>query len=449
MDAPGFRTAGSIRRAKAYVLGPGLGPFLVRATAGTGAVHIAAMAATFGVGVLLARGLGVEGYGQYAIALAVISLAGIPGELGIPRLVVRETAAALARKDWSGLFGVLRWADRSCIAVSAAVAVVVATATLVFSGAGDALGAAILWGVPIIPIFALAKIRGAALQGLHQVPLGQTVSTLARPLLLALLLGFFLLAGTALDAADAMALNALTAFAALGAGQVWLRNRLPPRTIATPVRNGRAWIASAIPLGMSEGLLMLEAQLAVLFLGLVASAVEVGLFRIAASTAVALIAPIFLVSAVVSPQLSRLHASGDVARLQRLVAFAARAQFAIVLLLSLPLLLAGEEILALVFGSEFAAAAGPLRLMLLGHIASSAFGVNVPLLNMTGQERRVTRAMAVALVLNLIVLTALAPDYASYGAAAAFVVSIFTWNLLTHRDARRLLNIETSVLGRR
>ena len=54
-----------IRTARAYWTGEGLGSFFVRSVAGTGAVQLAGMAVGFLVGVQLARGLGVTGYGYY------------------------------------------------------------------------------------------------------------------------------------------------------------------------------------------------------------------------------------------------------------------------------------------------------------------------------------------------------------------------------------------------
>ena len=77
----------------------GLRAFLVRAVAGASAVHLVGMLFAFLVGVQLARGLGVEGYGQYGIAMAAIALASIPGEFGLSRLVTREVASSSARSS--------------------------------------------------------------------------------------------------------------------------------------------------------------------------------------------------------------------------------------------------------------------------------------------------------------------------------------------------------------
>ena len=85
--------------------------------------------------------------------------------------------------------------------------------------------------------------------------------------------------------------------------------------------------------------------------------------------------------------------------------------------------------------------------MMLGvQLFSAALGVNAGLLNMTGHEKRVTMGMGIALALNVVTVGALAPTWGMYGAAAAYVLSMATWNVLTWRDARRLVGIETSIM---
>ena len=83
--------------------------------------------------VQLARGLGVESYGYYGIAFSVITLCGIPGEMGLTRLVTREIAAASVRNDYPRLFGVLRWADLTAFRISLPTAVAVMTGGIILS----------------------------------------------------------------------------------------------------------------------------------------------------------------------------------------------------------------------------------------------------------------------------------------------------------------------------
>lgn len=437
-----------IRRTRNYFSGDGLRPLLVRAVAGSGMVRIAAMLATFGVGVQLARGLGVEGYGYYGLALAVITIASIPSELGLSKLVLREVATAAAAKNYCALFGVLRWADRTCWSISAVAAAALAVAAVIILNTGSSpLGVAILLGIPTIPLLALSRIRGGALQGLYHIVRGQIPANLLRPLLLSLLLFGVYFAGFALTPASAMALNSVTAVVVFVVAHIWLRNRLPATSPPQFVHGGRKWLASSIPLALTDGMRTLQSELTILLLGLLTVAADVGLFRIAVVTATVAAAPIPVVVHATIATIARLHAEGKPAQLQKLVTYSAYAQTAGVILLSLPLLIVPELLLSIVFGSEYAPAANALRIVALGHIANAAFGSNIHLLNMTHHERRVTRAMGIALVLNVITVLLLAAQWGIIGAALGYVVSLLAWNVITWLDGRRILSIDTSVFA--
>ncbi|MEO7277716.1 MAG: oligosaccharide flippase family protein, partial [Sphingomicrobium sp.] len=412
-----------ISRGRAYFAGSGLGPMLLRNVAGTGAVRLAAMAASFLVGVQLARMLGVEDYGYYGLALSIVTIAGIPGELGLPKLVTREVSAAAATGNHASLFGVLRWARRTGLRMSATMAVIAfASAFLVATNRPSVLAMAILLGVPVIPLMALAKIEGGAMQGLNQVVRGQIPANLFRPLLLSAILLAVQLLRLPVDSAGAMALNSITAAAAYVLALVWLRDLLPPVVPAELVRTGRKWLASSIPMAMTDGLRGLQTELSTLLLGAIAAPTAVGLFRVASGTALMASIATNIVAVAAMPTVARLYAAGDHERLRNVVTAAARGQFAGVVILSLPVLVAAPFLLGLVFGPGYEAAATPLRILATAQIVSSAFGPNVMLLNMTHHERRVTRAMGVALAVNIVTLPLLVHFWGVTGAAVALLI---------------------------
>ena len=427
---------------RGYLLGHGLGPFVIRSVAGTGAVQLAGMFFTFLVGVQLARGLGVRGYGYYALAFSIITIAGIPAQMGLSRLVTREVATSAAASDWPRLFGVLHWADRICLLSSLLIATAVVIATFLIRS-GSPLSAAVLFGAPIIPLVALARIRGGALQGLNHVVRGQIPAMLLRPALISLMLFAAHLAGRTLHARAAMAINSIAAAAVLLLAHLWLRRRLPPDRPAELLITSRPWLASSIPLALTEGMRVLQGELSILLVGLIAAPAAVGLFRIANSTIAMAAAAIPIVLFVALPVIARLHAQQDRARLQRAVTAFAWLQFGGVALLSLPLLVAAEPLLQLVFGAQFVPAANVLRVLALGQIVSAAFGPNAALLNMTHHEKRVMRAMAVSLILSLAIIPLGLAAWGIVGAAVASVVSLLCWNLMLWSDARRFLAIDT------
>jgi O-antigen/teichoic acid export membrane protein len=431
---------------KSYATGTGLGSILVRSVTGTGFVRLAAMVASFAVGVQLARLLGPAGYGYYGIALSIVSLCGLPGEMGLPRLVTREVASGVAHKDPSLPFVVLRWADSMSTRISAVMVAGLAVAAFILSERGQStLGLALLLGAPMIPLLTLARIRGGALQGFQFIVRGQIPDILARPILLSVLIFAAYRSGFAMTPAAAMALNSISTAAVLLLADAWLKQRLPPRP-AIIARGERSWLASSIPMGLTEGMRVAQSELSILLLGIIARPAEVGLYRIASVTAFTAATPVAIINFVAFPIIARLYAEKDFERLQQALTKLAQAQFVGVAILALPLLAAPQFLLTLVFGAEFAPAADTLRILVVAQLISSAFGANLVLLNMTHHERRVTRAMAIALVLNLVALPILASLWSAIGAAIAVTCTLILWNVVTWLDAQRLLGLESSIL---
>ena len=438
-----------ISGALSYFLGEGLGPFLVRAVAGSSAVQAAGMLVTFLVGVQLARGLGVEGYGYYGIAMAVITIAGVPGEYGIPKLVTREVAAASASDDRPRMFGVLRFADRATW-VLAALALLTAVLLAFFLSAerSSIVITAILLGLPIVPLAAFARSRGGALQGLHHVVLGQIPFNLVRPLLMALLLLGLFTWNPGAGAPEAMALNVATAAAALVLSELWLRSRLPAERPARLTQASRQWLASCVPLTLARAIGVLHGQTIILVLGILATSADVGLFRIALSTMAVVGLPVMLMNQVVAPVLAKLYAEGDQGRLRKVCTRASQAMTAAVMALTLPLVLWGRPLIRAIFGEDYVPAYAALLLMCAAQIVSAAFGPNATLLTMTHHERRVTRAMTLGLLVNVALVAALAPMWGVTGAALAGVGGALFWNSMAWFDAKRLLDIDTSLFPR-
>lgn len=403
------------------------------------------MAASFIVGVQLAHMLGVAGYGYYGLALSIVTIASIPGELGISRLVTREVAASRAAADDAELFGILRWGVRLSAGLSLLVMLIVVAAALIVMRMAPVIGACLLAAAPTIPFMTLARVNGGALQGLQHIVRGQVPANLIKPLLLSLALLAAHFWRVAIGPVGASALSSLAAGVVFIWALVWLRQRLPPPVPGRPAR-GRKWISASVAMALNQGLLTLQSELSILLVGLMVSPVAVGRFRIATTSANVAAAALTLVLHVGSPVVARLYAAGDLQRLQKTVTAFAWLQTAGVALLCAPLLLAPELLIELVFGPSFVPAAQALRILAAGQIANGLFGMNGTVLAMCGLERRVTRAMAAALIVNIVLVPILVAEAGIAGAAAAMVLSTLTWNVITWRDSRRLLGIQTAAL---
>lgn len=429
--------------------GRGLAASLARALLGSSGLRLAGMGFGFLVGVQLARGLGVEGYGIYGMAMSIIAMLTIPTEFGVPQLLTREVAAAHARRDPDRVRSVIRWGRRAVLSASLVVAAPV-LAWLVISGHGIAspLGMTMLVGLVMIPLVAIGNLQGASLRGLQHIVKGQFPEVLLRPALFSVLLFAFSFLGREITTPTAMALGTLAAAISCLASGALLRRELPP-SVARPLDKSASagWLRAAIPMALTEGMRVLQGHLVVIMLGLFSAAAVVGVFRVASSAAQLIAVAVTIFNVVAAPMVSRLHAQKDTARLQRLLVWVALGTTGCTLVLTAPLLFAGGWIIEWAFGAEYGPATLALKLLCLGAIVNAVFGVSGVVLNMTHNEQRVTRASVVALVTLIVTSPFLIRLWEAEGAALANVTSVVVWRVIMWIDCRQILGLETSILG--
>lgn len=431
-----------------YLAGSGLGPLLIKTVIGSAGLRIAGMFFGFLVGVQLARGLGVEGYGVYGLAMAIIALLTVPTEFGLPQLLTREVAAAQVAKDWGRLRGILKWSSKIVLLIS----VVITVAVVIWLAAierdfSSALSMTLIAGLLMVPLVALGNLLSATLRGLQYIVKGQFPDALVRPASFSLLLFLIPLVSVPLNSVLAMGLGALSAACAFGVALAMLWKHLPSETYTTiPRIQSHDWWSSALPMALTEGMRVLQGHLVILLLGFMVTVARVGLFRVAGSMLLLINFPVSLFNVVGAPIIARLYAQGDRARLQRLLSWVALGMVSSTLLLTLPFFFAGVPLLSTVFGEEFGDANTPLLILCGGALLNAFFGANAALLNMTGHQVWVTRASVVSLVLLVVTTLPLIILFDVVGAAIANALAMLAWNILMWLDARRLLILDTSLL---
>ena len=117
------------------------------------------------------------------------------------------------------------------------------------------------------------------------------------------------------------------------------------------------------------------------------------------------------------------------------------ALFVVSFLASTLLPLGSEWLLATLFGHEFGRAYWPLLLLAVGQLVNAWFGPTGMLLNMTGHEREVTRAVTVAAGMNVVLNLLLIPPFGVVGAAIATSASLVFWNIWLWLVARWRLGV--------
>ncbi len=413
-------------------------------------LQIAGMGLGFLVGVQLARGVGVEGYGVYSFGMSVAAILGIPTEFGLPQLVTREVSMASVHKNWAHMRGVMIFST-SVVAISALIVALLGElilwATPLVSDPEQR--ATLQWGLLLVPLAGQTKLCGVAMQGLGRVVLGQLPIYVLRPGFFALSL-FFAAYWFAphLRPSTAMGLQIVGTALALVTATTLLARIVPQSACtATAEYHAKAWLASAFPMALTDCLRVLQSHMVVLLLGLLSNSEQIGLFRVADSTSAMLGFPITMLSAITISVIPRLWAAHETSKLRRLLWATAIAMTVGVAVLTAPVLIAGRELLGLLFGGAFADAYSTLLISCSANFAIAASGACGILLNMTGHEKRVTRAFAFSGTANVLISSACIPFWGASGAAMGNAAAAAVWSLMLWQDARRLTNLDTSIFA--
>lgn len=377
--------------------------------------------------VVLARLLGAEGYGIYSFVIAIIAILVIPAQMGLPQLVVRETAKAQAAERWDEIRGLWRWCTNWSLGVSLALIVCAALVAFVFSdrfGSFD-LGA-FYWALALVPLIALGSLRASALRGLSHVVQGLLPEFILRPLMLIILaLGFvWIYRPASFEAADAVLLQVLATAAAFVIGAAMLVRAQPEQMLqeSTSTFTPKVWLASALPFGLTEAVYVINLNAGIVILGAFSSAEEAGIFRAALQAAVPLALGTSAVDTLMAPYFAKFHQT-DSGRIGRLFRICQLVCVGVALPIAIAYFVIGRELIGLLLGPEFLAAYVPLLILTAARLSGAGLGPASMLLRMTGHEVFVLRIASVSLLANIFLLLLLAPTFGANGVAVATSVS--------------------------
>ena len=421
---------------------------LLAGLVGAALVKGSGLVLAFAVVATLARVLGPAEFGVYAYVLALVSLIAVPAQLGLPTLVIRETARIQQGGDWGVLKGLWRWSSGFTAGLTLLVLLACLVGVFAFSaGVPEGYVPVLLWGLGLVPLVAWGNLQGAALTGLRKVVQGQLPENVLRPgiLLILLVAGILLWPTFEPHALEAMVLTAVAGLLSLTIALGVLRfNRPAEWGSVRPVYRQRAWFAAVWPLSMVAGMQVINRHTDILMLGFFVSADEVGVYRVAAQAAALVGFSLQIVNMVVAPHFARLHASGETERLQRLVTGSARLVLLGAVPAALVLILAGDTVLSLLFGADYALGQTALVVLTIGQLVNAGVGSVALLLNMAGYEKETARGVLIAALINVPLNLLLIPLFGMTGAALATAISLVIWNFILWRAVLRCLGLNST-----
>jgi O-antigen/teichoic acid export membrane protein len=284
------------------------------------------------------------------------------------------------------------------------------------------------------------------LRGLRMVVLGQMPEMVVRPLALLLIVLLLSLLGKNMQSPVAVMgaqVAAVTISFVIGL-VMFLRLRPPELSTAEPRFRTRAWLASTIPFALTALLQLINGKVDVVLLGVFREHAEVGIYRVATQFGVFVIFALQVVNAIQGPHIAHLYAKGDMRKLQVMVTKTAHAVCAFAVPAVALLIAFGYPIIRLTFGEGYLRSYLPMVILCVGQLVNSALGSVASLLNMTGNERDVTRSFCVGAFVNLTLNATLTPAWGAVGASVATSATLIIWNVMMWRLVKMRTGIDSS-----
>lgn len=400
------------------------------------ALRFGGLALQFGGSILIARTLGVEGFGIYSYAFVIVGLLATVQGCGFGFLAIRELPKYLVAEQRGLIWGyLLTW-----LAVFLISAVVATLAVLTLLAAG-LIPLQIAWPLVVAAAMLQSLVLGlsAVLNGLQRVIPSQFIETILRQgvflaVLLLLLAGGFVLSPTRVFILSLGVSVIILLF------MLWYVRRSLVAEIGAPVSPvfvWRRWIIAGLPL-MAIGIMQqLQTSIDVLMLGVLTDHGDIGRYRAAARGVDIVIIANGIALQLLEPALARVLGQKDAVAAQRLISSSVLVSVGLGAMIAIPLGLGASFYLGL-FGPDFVAAASVLQILVLGHMLAFLCGPVAVILVMQRHERLVMWAALTVLIINAGLNLFLIPHYGITGAATATAISVVLFKLGLLIAVRRL-----------
>lgn len=407
--------------------------------------YAVAVAGYLAVNVVAARVLGPAGFGYLVVLMTVTGLVAQLGLMGIHRAGLRETARA---EDTETLVDLRRGVRAVLLVPLPLVSLLTAAVVwLIHPGGGSAVATAVLTGA-LVYATGYQLLAANFLRGLGHIKMASLLSGRSGGSLIAVVqaAGVALVAWLAPDAGLAgVLLGVVAGYVAplLLAG--WVLNRSWPAA-ARPHRTfhelrvvaKRDW---RFTVSQSGGYLNSTVEL---WLGAaILTAGATSLFAAAQRLARLLVIPASSLAIVFSPAIARLSAAGQRRKLQQLIRTAATVTTAISAVLWLPMVIAPEAVIRVVFGPGFEAAAPALVLIATGYLLNAVSGMSGKTLSMTHHEGDQAVITWSVVVVRLVSGAVCASLWGITGLAVSAMVISGLYYLANWTAVRRRLSIST------
>ncbi|NES19099.1 MAG: oligosaccharide flippase family protein [Symploca sp. SIO3E6] len=212
--------------------------------------------------------------------------------------------------------------------------------------------------------------------------------------------------------------------------QSWLLREKVDREIepASPVYAYRTWIGISVILLIQRAFFIILDETDIIMVGSLIGPAAAGIYNAAAKTAKWVSFVLEIMVMVAGPAFATLYAQGDMPGLQKVVSRVTIWIFLPSTIICVFLLAFTQPVLS-IFGQDFIAATGSLKVLILGRLVNALCGTVACLMVMTGHQKKSLPVFCCSALINLGLNAIAIPRFGILGAAMTTSFTLVIWNI--------------------
>ena len=380
--------------------------------------------------IVLAKSLGVVGFGEYSQMVAWIQFLCIFGKLGLDNSSLRFVSEYTTTSDHETLAGFIRESSRASLVASVCISAVTLLTVRVFrSSIGESLADCISIGCLMIPFISLRQIQEAAIRGLGLVMQSQ-ISFVVWPFsLLTLTFLIWKLAPDRVSSSESAALHLVAVCLVSTMVYLFFRQSKLKATTGAPSSAARSlWWKTASAFLAAELLIALKSRVCVAMAGAVMGSDSAGVYAAMERFSDAALLGAQSLGLITAPEFASLFAAGRYSDMRRLMR---RGQLlGLASTLPVAIAIAGfGPILFDLLGEGFQRGWTVLLALLASACITSLAGPAALVLQMTGRERTMLAITAACAASNVLLSLLLVLPLGIVGFGVSQIVTSIIWTV--------------------
>ncbi|OQX83747.1 hypothetical protein B6D60_10105 [candidate division KSB1 bacterium 4484_87] len=392
---------------------------------------------------IIARSLGPASYGIISLGISVVEIAAVLALLGLPTAINRYVPFYRSRKQYD----VVRGTIRSSILISVPTGLLMMALLLILNRQisinlynKPQLIPVLQFFAIIVPLYSLMMLNSAIFTGFKRMDLIVYSQQMLR--YLAILILFIVLYFSGLGIKAAIFAYPIGYFLTALFGMILAQRLFPIWGKSLPAKlNYREIFSFSWPLILVSMIWFIIDRVATLMLGYFKSADVVGIYNAALPLAQFIPAILQSFTTIFMPIASSLISSNDSKELKKVYATTSKWILTLTLPLFLMIFAFSEQLIVILFGTKFIAAAPVLRVLALGFFFHAIVGPTTTTLNAFEKTKLTLLNTAVGFAVNITLHLLLIPRFGIVGAGVASASALILINLLAVVEIFVMYNI--------